>query len=177
MPNTPKVATHALQVRHHPKYIVNIIFGGAGKRVQKLTLCKILSVEPATSRLLRYSEVPIFFSKDDQWTSFFELRKFPLVLDPIVAGSQVTRVLNDGGSGLNLLFTNTLKKMGLNISKMLLPSRAPFYGIVPGNTATPLGSVVLPVTLGRKATTAPSTSSSRWRILTRHIMPSLADRH
>jgi hypothetical protein len=40
--------------------------------------------------------------------------------------------------------------MGLDISKMLTPSRAPFYGIIPGNVATPLGSVVLPVTFGMK---------------------------
>jgi hypothetical protein len=67
-----------------------------------------------------------------------------------VADSQLTRVLIDGGSGLNLLFASTLKKMGLNISKMLNPSRAPFYGIVPGNAATPLGSLVLPVTFRMK---------------------------
>jgi hypothetical protein len=40
--------------------------------------------------------------------------------------------------------------MGLNISKMLTPSRAPFYDIILGNAATPLGSVVLPVTFGMK---------------------------
>jgi hypothetical protein len=51
---------------------------------------------------------------------------------------------------LNLLFASTLKKMGLDISKMLTPSKAPFYSIVPGNGATPLGSVVLPVTFGTK---------------------------
>jgi hypothetical protein len=62
----------------------------------------------------------------------------------------LTRVLIDSESGLNLLFASTLKKMGLNISKMLTPSRAPFYGIVPTNVATPLGSVVLPVTFGTK---------------------------
>jgi hypothetical protein len=45
---------------------------------------------------------------------------------------------------------STLKKMGLDISKMLTPSKAPFYGIVPGNAATPLRSVVLPVTFGMK---------------------------
>jgi hypothetical protein len=56
--------------------------------------------------------------------------KFPLILDPVMAGSQLTRVIIDGGSGLNLLFASTLKKMGLYISKMLTPSRAPFYGIV-----------------------------------------------
>jgi hypothetical protein len=40
--------------------------------------------------------------------------------------------------------------MGLDISKMLTPSRAPFYGIIPRNAATPLRSVVLPVTFGMK---------------------------
>jgi hypothetical protein len=99
---------------------------------------------------LRYSEVLISFSRDDQWTSFPKPGKFPLVLDPVMAGSQVTRVLIDGESSLILLLASTLKKMGLNISKMLTPSRAPLYGIILGNVATPLGSVVLLVTFGTK---------------------------
>jgi hypothetical protein len=33
-----------------------------------------------------------------------------------------------------LLFASTLKKMGLDISKMLTPRRALFYGIIQGNT-------------------------------------------
>jgi hypothetical protein len=40
--------------------------------------------------------------------------------------------------------------MGLDMSKMLTPSRAPFYSIIPGNMAIPLSSVVLPVTFGMK---------------------------
>jgi hypothetical protein len=67
-----------------------------------------------------------------------------------VAGSHLTRVLIDGGSSLNLLFVSTLKKMGLDISKILTPSMAPFYGIVLGNTATSIDSVTLPVTFGKK---------------------------
>jgi hypothetical protein len=67
-----------------------------------------------------------------------------------MAGSHLTRVHIDGGSGLNLLFASTLKKMGLYISKMLTRGRAPFYGIALGIAATPLGSGVLPVTFGRK---------------------------
>jgi hypothetical protein len=38
--------------------------------------------------------------------------------------------------------------MKLDITHMLTKSTSPFYGIVPGNTAIPLGSVVLPVTFG-----------------------------
>jgi hypothetical protein len=65
-----------------------------------------------------------------------------------VAGSRLNKVLIDGGSGLNILFTKTLKKMKLDITHMLTKSTSPFYGIVPGNAAIPLGSVVLPVTFG-----------------------------
>jgi hypothetical protein len=115
-----------------------------------LTLREILFVEPTIQKPLRYSNVPIYFSREDQWTSFSELGKFPLVQDPVMAGSHLTRVLINSGSGLNLLFTSTLKKMGLDITKMLTPSKAPFYGIIPGNAATPLGLVVLPVTFGTK---------------------------
>jgi hypothetical protein len=39
-----------------------------------------------------------------------------------------------------------LKKMKLDITHIITKSTSPFYGIVPGNTAIPLGSVVLPVT-------------------------------
>jgi hypothetical protein len=84
----------------------------------------------------------------DQWTSFSEPGRFPLVLKPVVAGSRLSKVLIDGGSGLNVLFTKTLKKMKLDITHMLTKSTSPFYGIVPGNTAIPLGLVVLPVTFG-----------------------------
>jgi hypothetical protein len=38
--------------------------------------------------------------------------------------------------------------MKLDITHMLTKSTSPFYGIVPENTAIPLGSVVLPVTFG-----------------------------
>jgi hypothetical protein len=42
------------------------------------------------TRPLRYREVRISFSRDDKWTSFCEQGKFPLVLDPVMAGSQLT---------------------------------------------------------------------------------------
>ncbi|XP_012703629.1 uncharacterized protein LOC105914946 [Setaria italica] len=70
--------------------------------------------------------------------------------DPVVAGSRLTKVLIVGGSGLNSLFAKTLKKMGFNITEMLTPTSSPFYGIVPGNTAIPLGQVVLLVIFGTK---------------------------
>jgi hypothetical protein len=61
-----------------------------------------------------------------------------------VAGSRLNKVLIDGGSRLNVLFTKTLKKMKLDITHMLTKSTSPFYGIIPGNAAIPPGSVVTP---------------------------------
>jgi hypothetical protein len=66
----------------------------------------------------------------------------------VVAGSKLNKVLINVGSGLNVLFAKTLKKMKLDITHMLTKSTSPFYGIVPGNAAFPLGSVVLSVTFG-----------------------------
>jgi hypothetical protein len=66
----------------------------------------------------------------------------------VVVGSKLNKVLIDGGSGLNVLFTKTLKMMKLDITHMLTKSTSPFYGIIPGNAAIPLGSVVLLVTFG-----------------------------
>jgi hypothetical protein len=70
-----------------PENVVNVIFGGDpsfSKRAQKLLLREILSVEPAIQGPLKYSEVPITFAREDQWTSFSEPGKFPLVLDLVV---------------------------------------------------------------------------------------------
>jgi hypothetical protein len=110
---------------------INIIFGGDdefnSRREQKLLLREIISVEPAVPRPLRWSKVPISFSRDDQWTSFLEPGKFSLVLDPVVAEVKLTRVLIDGKSGLHLIFTSTLRKMGLDLTDMLVPSKSPFY--------------------------------------------------
>jgi hypothetical protein len=130
---------------------VNVLFGGLpNRRAQKATRREVLSIEPAVPTPLRWSEVPITFSRADQWTSFSEPGRFPHVFKPVVAGSRLNKVLIDGGSGLNVLFTKTLKKMKLDITHMLTKSSSPFYGIIPGNAAIPLGSVVLPVTLGEK---------------------------
>jgi hypothetical protein len=130
--------------------MVNVLFGGLPtKWSQKATRREVLNIEPAVPTPLRWSEVPITFSRADQWTSFFEPGCFPLILKLVVAGSRLNKVLIDGGIGLNVLFTKCLRKMKLDITHMLTKSTSPLYGIVPGNVAIPLGSVVLPVTFGK----------------------------
>jgi hypothetical protein len=134
---------------YEPDKIVNVLFGGLPtRRSQKATRWEVLNIEPAVPTPLRWSEVPIIFSCVDQWTSFSEPGRFPLNLKPVVVGSRLNKVLIDGGSGLNVFFTKTLKKMKLDITDMLTKCVSPFYSIVPDNTTILLGSVVLPVTFG-----------------------------
>jgi hypothetical protein len=57
----------------------------------------------------------------------------------VVTGSRFNKVFIDGESGLNVLFTKTLKKMKFDITNMLTKSTSPFYNIVSGNAAIPLG--------------------------------------
>jgi hypothetical protein len=132
-----------------PDKMVNVLFGGLpNRRAQKATRREVLSIEPAVPTPLRWSEVPITFSRADQWTSFSEPGRFPLVLKPVVAGLDSTRSSSTVEAGSMSFFTKTLKKMKLDITHMLTKSTSPFYGIVPGNAAIPLGSVVLPITFG-----------------------------
>jgi hypothetical protein len=70
------------------------------------------------------------------------------MVSPIMGTTYLTKVLMVGGSDLNILFASTLNKMGIPRSS-LCPSKAPFYGIVLGKEAMPLGRVWLNITFGQ----------------------------
>ena len=70
-----------------------------------------------------------------------------MVLDPIIDGCRLTRVLMDGGSGLNLIYEDTIRKMGIDPSR-IKHINTTFEGVIPGVEACAKGSVVLEVTFG-----------------------------
>jgi hypothetical protein len=70
-----------------------------------------------------------------------------LVVNPIVNGAFLPKTLIDGGSSLNIIFTEMLRKMEFDFSKMTACDE-PFYGVVPGKAAYPIGHVCLPATFG-----------------------------
>ncbi|XP_025822486.1 uncharacterized protein LOC112898373 [Panicum hallii] len=59
----------------------------------------------------------------------------------------LSKVLVDGGSGLNIIFSKTLESMGYDMASLVLTQEA-FYGIIPGLGSTPISQVTLPVTFG-----------------------------
>ena len=59
----------------------------------------------------------------------------------------MNKVFMDGGSGINIVFANTLRKMNMSLDN-LKQSENTFHGIVPGKAVYPLGSLWLEVVLG-----------------------------
>ena len=53
----------------------------------------------------------------------------------------------DGGSSLNLLYQDSVHKMGINPSRVK-PTRTTFKGVIPGVEARCMGSITLEVVLG-----------------------------
>ena len=70
-----------------------------------------------------------------------------MVLDPIIDGYRLTRVLMDDDSSLNLIYEDTVRRMRINPSR-ISQSNTTFEGVIPGIEAYGRGSVVLEVTFG-----------------------------
>jgi hypothetical protein len=73
--------------------------------------------------------------------------KYPLIVDPVIGNVRLTKVLMDGGSGLNIIYAETLGLLRIDLSSVRA-SAAPFHGIIPGKRVQPLGQLDLPVCFG-----------------------------
>ena len=69
------------------------------------------------------------------------------MVDSIIRTKRLTKVLMDGGSGLNIMYAKTLDTMG-NDRAHVRPTGVPFHDIVPKKQAMPLGQIDLPITFG-----------------------------
>ena len=68
-----------------------------------------------------------------------------LILDPIIDGLQFTQVLMYGGSDLNLLYQDTIRKLGVNPA-IIRHGNTSFQGVTPGPDTQSMGSLSLEVT-------------------------------
>jgi hypothetical protein len=96
---------------------------------------------------LKWSKSAITFDRQDHPDRIPNPGSYPLIVDPIIAETRLTKVLMDGGSGLNILYAETLALMGISKSR-LRNDTAPFHGVVPGHRAHPLGQIDLSVCFG-----------------------------
>jgi len=119
-----------------------LTFGGRVARLtasqRKRELREVYAVSTATPSYLKWSESAITFERLDHPDWIPNPGSYPLIVDPIIAETRLSKVLIDGGSGLNILYTETLTLMGISKSQ-LRNDASPFHGVVPGHRAHPLG--------------------------------------
>jgi hypothetical protein len=85
-----------------------MIYGGPSTRLstrqRKRERREVFSVQLATPLFLDWSEVAITFDHDDHPDYVPNPGVYPLVVDPIIANTRLTKVLMDGGSSLNIIY-------------------------------------------------------------------------
>jgi hypothetical protein len=130
---------------------VHMIFRGSqtrpSSRHEKLIQRELMHADVAKPSYLKWSEVPITFDRKDHPDNVPQPGSYPLVVAPLFKSRRMHKVLMDGGSGINMLYSSMLDEMGIPWSA-LRPSTAPFHGVIPGIEALPLGQIDLPITFG-----------------------------
>ena len=129
------------------------------KREGKHALRDVYAIEPVAPKFNPWSSCPITFDRGDHPTSILHGGSAALVLDPIIDGSHLTRVLMDGGTSLNLLYQDTVRKMGIDLSR-IKPTKTTFKGVIPSVEACCTSSITLEVVFG-----SPNNFQSEYLIL------------
>ena len=103
-------------------------------------VCQIAAINP-------WNDTAITFNAGDE--PKYRTVRVPaaLVLSPIVDGFRLTKVLMDGGSGLNLIYEDTHHKMEIDRSR-IKQSSTTFRGIIPRREARCAGKITLDVVFG-----------------------------
>ena len=118
-----------------------MIFGGSdaicSKRQYKVRYREACVAETVVPSFLSWSESLITFDQRDHPSHVARPGHYPLVVDTIVHKKRLTKVLMDGGTGINILYVDTLDVMCIPQSE-LHPVTSPFHGVISGVQAYPL---------------------------------------
>ena len=117
------------------------------RRERKCALQDVYVIEPVAPKFNPWSACPITLDRKDHQTSIRHGGLAALVLDPIIRGFHLTRVFMDGGSSLNLLNQDTIRKMGNDPSR-IKHTRTTFKGVTPSKEARYTGSIMLEIVFG-----------------------------
>jgi hypothetical protein len=130
---------------------VFLIFGGPTVDVsnsqRKRERHEVLAAEKVPPSFLDWSEDAITFSREDHPNRIPNPGPYPLVIDPVIGNARFSKVLMDGGSSLNILYTHTLRLLGIRLDQQR-PSMTSFHGVAPGKRVQPLWQIDLPVWFG-----------------------------
>ena len=117
---------------------VSCVDGGASlhtsHRQLKQWVREVNAAEPPVEsrRLLKWSSTPIIFDLEDHPDRTTAVGCLPMLVSPTIRNLKVTKMLVDGGAGLNLIFSAVIKK--LQIPDGELEETGSFQGINPGRS-------------------------------------------
>jgi len=97
---------------------------------RKCKFQEVCVVSTTTPTYLKWSDNAITFDCNDHLKQIPNPESYPLIVDPIIVETHLTKVLMDGGSGLNILYTETLSLMAISKSR-LRANTLPFHSVVP----------------------------------------------
>ena len=78
------------------------------KHQHKVRYREACAAESAIPSFLSWLDSPITFDQRDHPSHVARSDRYQLVVDPIIRKKRLTKVLMDGGSGLNILYVDTL---------------------------------------------------------------------
>ena len=106
---------------------------------------------PAVPQYMHWLDNTITWRREDHPGLMPNPGRYTLVVDSIIAAPRYscnfTRTLIDGRSNINILYCETMIKLGISEGD-LQPSRTTFHGIVLGLSCIPLGRIRLDVVFG-----------------------------
>ena len=114
---------------------------------------EVNAVIPAIPKYLNWSEQQIGWSRTDNPKVIVNPGTYALVVDPTLVGPKInvrfSRVLVDNGSAINIMYRDTMLKLGISPNQ-LQRSSCTFHGIVPGLSCSPMGKIWVDVLFGDK---------------------------
>jgi hypothetical protein len=127
----------------NPKKAYHTFLGPPTAKAQRAAMRSLNATVPKVCQYIRWSEVPVQWSRKDH-PEHIPDGYYAMVVNPLIQGYEFTKFLMDGGSNLNIMYAETLTKLGLTKTQ-LRHSAVTFYGVVPSRQAKSLVSITLTV--------------------------------
>jgi len=136
----------------HASYVIFVTEPTDKQSVQRRAM-EVSAVMPVVTTFMNWSEQEVTWSRKDTPRIMPSPGKYALVVDPTLCGPsnnvRFTRVLVDNGSAINIMYRDTMVKLGYSPNQ-LRPSSCTFHGIVPGVSCAPMGKIWVEVAFGTK---------------------------
>lgn len=114
----------------------------ASRRRQKLEQREVFQAWPVVLAFFHWSD---HANHSDHPKHVPRPGQYLLIVNPIIDHVRLMKVLMDGESGLNILYSSTFHSMGIDRAR-LWSSGGPYHGIMSGRQDMPVRRIDLPIT-------------------------------